>query len=736
MNPQLLKIRNLRAFASADLDLSAVECAAIVGPNGAGKSTVCEAILWTLFGESRSSGVDGVVKLGEQEASVELTYAHGDNLYRLIRKRSRDKRSTLDYLVMDEEEWKPLTGASIAETQTKIERDLAMDKNLFLASSCVTQGNSAGICEAGPAERKAILMQLLQDRLARFGPLMEAAKARRKALDETLNLNRAKSRGVEEEIQTRGQWSAAKENCEQDIADLNRQLSGLEIDRTRLIEAQAAQKADREKLAEIGGQMANIKGEVADLEVKRVVQQEIIDCAGDLLRNADQIRDGCAESDDLEARLAELGDLKERHTQIRQTCLAKEADLKQEGQRLDSAVLAKLNEIGSQEAALEDCQRRAVLIAEVPCHDSPMAAECKLLANARQAAANAVTFRSRLDGLRSDLQALKSQHEGLKARFLAELESIRAQASALGYDAEAHQQIQDHFNLVKPARELLPELAGAEERAKAARSAIADLHATIEAKQTALAGLSDSHEVLRQKLGGDAVPVHACTIAIKDRLIAGVKGDLGRANTEFGACEERLSRIEWAAAEVERLTATLQADGHARLVYATLEEAFSRDGIPALVIDAAIPQIEETANEILSRLSDGRMTVRLSTQKQTQTAGIRETLDIVVSDAQGERLYEDWSGGERLRIDLAVRIALGQMLATRTGAQIETLILDEVCAPLDETGEDALIDCINRLRPSFGCILLITHREGLKDRLPSQIIVSKDGGASTVSIAA
>jgi len=61
-------------------------------------------------------------------------------------------------------------------------------------------------------------------------------------------------------------------------------------------------------------------------------------------------------------------------------------------------------------------------------------------------------------------------------------------------------------------------------------------------------------------------------------------------------------------------------------------------------------------------------------------------------------------------------------------------MMDEVCAPLDEAGEDALVECIDRLRASFGCILLITHRESLRDRLPQQIVVDKNGSSSYVEV--
>jgi DNA repair protein SbcC/Rad50 len=38
----------------------------------------------------------------------------------------------------------------------------------------------------------------------------------------------------------------------------------------------------------------------------------------------------------------------------------------------------------------------------------------------------------------------------------------------------------------------------------------------------------------------------------------------------------------------------------------TLERAFSKDGVPALLIEQALPEIEAQANELLERLTNGQ----------------------------------------------------------------------------------------------------------------------------------
>ncbi len=58
-----------------------------------------------------------------------------------------------------------------------------------------------------------------------------------------------------------------------------------------------------------------------------------------------------------------------------------------------------------------------------------------------------------------------------------------------------------------------------------------------------------------------------------------------------------------------------------------LEKAFSKDGVPALLIEQALPEIEAQANEILDRLIGREHVGALSTPRRiskTRTAKIRK----------------------------------------------------------------------------------------------------------------
>jgi len=168
-----------------------------------------------------------------------------------------------------------------------------------------------------------------------------------------------------------------------------------------------------------------------------------------------------------------------------------------------------------------------------------------------------------------------------------------------------------------------------------------------------------------------------------------------------------------------------------------LEKAFGKDGVPALLIEQALPDLEEQANIVLDQLSNGTMSVRFITQrdyKDKKREDKQETLDICISDSAGEREYEMFSGGEAFRVNFAIRLALSRLLAQRAGARLQTLVIDEGFGSQDSDGRQRLIEAINYVRQDFKCILVITHLEELKDAFPSRIEVEKTPGGSRVRV--
>ena len=169
-------------------------------------------------------------------------------------------------------------------------------------------------------------------------------------------------------------------------------------------------------------------------------------------------------------------------------------------------------------------------------------------------------------------------------------------------------------------------------------------------------------------------------------------------------------------------------------IYRDLAQAFGKKGIQAMLIETAIPEIENEANRLLGRMTDNRMHVKIETQRETKKGDTVETMDITIADELGTRSYEMFSGGEAFRINFAVRIALSKLLARRAGAPLPTLIIDEGFGTQDSSGIEKLKEAINSIQEDFDKILVITHVEELRDAFPTRIDVVKSADGSTISI--
>jgi exonuclease SbcC len=181
----------------------------------------------------------------------------------------------------------------------------------------------------------------------------------------------------------------------------------------------------------------------------------------------------------------------------------------------------------------------------------------------------------------------------------------------------------------------------------------------------------------------------------------------------------------------EKRTAVTQQIQRLRL----LEKACGKSGVQALLIEQALPEIEERANELLDRLTGGEMTVSFATQRELKSRdGLAETLDIHIRDQAGERPYDNYSGGEQFRVNFAIRLALSQLLAKRAGARLQTLVIDEGFGSQDPNGRQRLIEAINTIQDDFQRILVITHIDELRDAFPNRIEVRKTLTGSQITL--
>jgi hypothetical protein len=147
---------------------------------------------------------------------------------------------------------------------------------------------------------------------------------------------------------------------------------------------------------------------------------------------------------------------------------------------------------------------------------------------------------------------------------------------------------------------------------------------------------------------------------------------------------------------------------------ASPKSAYGRDGIPVLLVEPSSRSSRRRRTGSSSRCP--RATASSSTSSSAPSAHRRptptkvtETLDILVADPDGQRAYETFSGGERARLNIALRIALAKLLAGRRGAESRLLAIDEL-EYLDVLGQGQLVDVVRGVEAtSTPCSSCRTH---------------------------
>lgn len=319
----------------------------------------------------------------------------------------------------------------------------------------------------------------------------------------------------------------------------------------------------------------------------------------------------------------------------------------------------------------------------------------------------------------------------------AERDTIRrvsAQLAELAYDRAGHEKVRTQLNGLSGAEAAHQELILSRSRIEPLEQDIREKSATLADETEHLKRLREEREKAEQEYRDleeqmpDITAIERArddAASIRNRLFI----ELGQAEQEVLHLDDARSNLDRYGSEFKEKRALIER-------CKTLEKAFGKDGIPALLIEQAVPEIEEQANDLLQQLSNGTMNLRMNTQGtyKSKKDEVKETLDILITDPYGTREYEMFSGGEAFRINFSIRLALSRLLAQRAGSRLQTLVIDEGFGSQDDEGRVRLAEAITAVQNDFEKILVITHLSELKEAFPSRIEVEKTADGSRVEV--
>jgi len=386
-------------------------------------------------------------------------------------------------------------------------------------------------------------------------------------------------------------------------------------------------------------------------------------------------------------------------------------------QALDAERKRMERELGALDTALKDRaakQREEAALAEALARAEAAVEEAKRL---REAAA--------------DIQR-RLEREEFAQDERKRLAEVQAEIRALDYDPQAHEEARRALQALGEYETKHANLLSASQRIDGLRADIARYDEEIAQFRRALAESADRKAQLEVELA--ALPRAEADAKAKRAEAESLAERERRARDRLAMARQKLEYCDRLAARREEKSRALEEARSNKSLYDDLRLAFGKKGIQAMIIESIIPEIQDEANALLQRMTDGRMQVTLQTQRDTKSGTTVETLEIHISDELGSRPYELFSGGEAFRVNFAIRVALSKLLARRAGAQLRTLIIDEGFGSQDAAGRRKLVEAIQSVQDDFDKILVITHVEELQDAFPVRIHVEKTPAGSTFSI--
>ena len=327
------------------------------------------------------------------------------------------------------------------------------------------------------------------------------------------------------------------------------------------------------------------------------------------------------------------------------------------------------------------------------------------------------------------------EKESFAADARKQLAKLDKELAKLGYDAAAHEAVRLTVTHGRSTEEEFNSLKSAREVNKQIESEISNLESEIENRRTEIVSLDTDYQVSLKNL--QTAEGASPNLDIVERELYTLREDENRTRDLVGAARQKVDVLTTLRGRKKDFDGQREELNQQIVRHKTLERAFGKDGVPALLIEQALPQIEQKANDLLERLSGGQMSIRFVTQaeyKDKKRDDLKETLDIQISDSSGLRDYEMYSGGEAFRVNFAIRLALSEILAQRKGARLQTLVIDEGFGSQDAQGRQRLIEAINLVKHDFAKILVITHLDELKDAFPNRIEIEKTDRGSSITV--
>jgi exonuclease SbcC len=757
MRPLSLTIKNFLSYGEnpQTIDFDNESIISFIGNNGHGKSALLESITWALWGQARrSQGVtksdDMLLHLGSHSMFVTLTIIVKNNIYKIHRtceKKHNRIYTNLEFYSIVENEEKNLANAHQKDTQALIEKIIGISYDMFINTVYLKQGASNEFSKRTPKERKDILCSILK--------IDQIEEMRQDILSDIKKIIQEREilLKLEEKLLDKKKEEQLKQ-YETIIKQIGEELEAIRItisqDTKVIVEYEKNINHNAKIIADIQDTIKNKDSIIQDLYKTYTNHNFYYQKYKEAMTTYQQFQQNNPQKKNLE-RLVDTTTLIQEYEQ-------KILDI-------ETAYAFKKNELeSSSNSSLEEINKKITDFIEQSneCHVFQIKQKIYTIDNylssynqngktcfaCDQTISNTPLIQQKITILESqkiELLKLQENYTTMKKDTLLQFEQEKRNITE--EKIETIRELDKNYQQTKNEYKNKIEVLRGESREnkdiihKETKKSI--LWEEIEAfrnkgiltelKKTIYTVYTHKFEKLAasKKLHDYELCNKKITMEKNNHEIVIKKGE-----AEYQKKERELQQIqnystllakqiEENHAELKKIQEDLQEKEKILKIKSNLAHILSKNNLQAALIEEAIPLIEEEANKILQKLTNGSSKIYIESMKDLKSGSIKETLDIKIADQIGLRYYEFFSGGEAFRIDLALRIALVKLLAQKSGHIIKTFIIDEGFGSQDNTSLEIIIDTLFMLQNEFDLIIIISHLNDMKEQFPVQFYIEK-----------
>ena len=643
--------------------------------NGAGKSTLTEALTYVLYGKTLRGlkGDDIVNKTSKRNCKVMLDLVDDDGTqYRISRYRKHKDNGNKFFLFRNGKDITPKSESDFTQAITDI---LNMDFLTF-TSSILYSAQSFKFTTATDAEMKNAFDTMLG--LDMYSSCQEEAKEELKQLNyqkQTLNTKldslRQQVDGLNEQLITYRQLQEDYEaEKEEELEDLS-----AEIEDKQKEKAQCAERLEQ------------VKKDLKAIEKVVKEKEKALKAAEKALESLDEIKEGITECKD---------ELRDNEGLIN---------------KVNSQISTLQRDIQRDEKAITKCDIKIEQIQDkVQESEDTVGTPCPLCGNK-------ITHES-IDAV---IEQYASEIEALESEKAEYQESIyKHKTKIVTYE----EQIQKLDNVNAEIKEDLSVLEAALEKGSKYSKEERRCRTELDEVNSKSMKLNLTHKNLQAEEDRIALDVTNLERKYKKK-----QDEVNPYSQLIEDTQRKIFEMEKGCEKDKESLLLLEKDERVLQFWI---QGFSNSGIKSLLLDDITPFLNRRANKYLRKLSSDHMEIKFSTQSTLKSGEKREKFTIEVVNNDGGDTYIANSSGEKRRIDIAVNLALQDLIAARSSKKLNIAFFDEVFDTLDSVGVEKVVDLLQDMAKEKSSLFVITHNNDLKSLFTNSIKIVKQGGYSTL----